>query len=98
MLDVLKATPGVTDAALGTSDYGGWAHPYLEFNADEKAAGPRRFDLQKPKDPVNGPFYFQAAVSGLFTPGDNGPDIHVSEIVMQKWQAQCGAQANILFP
>ena len=98
MLDVLKATPGVTNAELGTSDYWGWTHPYLEFNADEKAAGLRRFDLQKPKDPVNGPFEFMAVVSGLLAPEENGPDLHVSEIVAQKWETQCGARASVLFP
>ena len=99
MLDVLKATPGVTNPELGTWDYGEWPHPFLEFNVAEKAgAGARRFELQKPKDPINGPFEFMAVVSGLFTPGEKGPDTHVTDVVMQKWEAQCGAHAYIEFP
>lgn len=99
MLDVLKATPGVTDAKLGTSDYGGWMHPTLEYNAAEKAGGGiRRFDLQKPENPIQGPFEFMGVVSGLSTPGEDGPDLHVTNVVMQKWKAECGAHANIAFP
>ena len=91
MLEVLKATPGVVGPVLGTTTSDGWTHPFLEYRADEALSRERpiRFDPVK----YRGSYLFWAFKSGL-----GAPELHVTEAVMKEWQAQCHANANVMFP
>ena len=92
MLEVLKAMPEVSEPKLGVSTSDGWAHPFLEYRAEEALSkfNPIRFDAKKAD---HGGFWFLAVKSGL-----GAPEFRVTDSVIQKWKVQCGADANVLFP
>jgi hypothetical protein len=48
-------------------------------------------------DPASVTYYFQDTVS-YFNHGPVTDPAHDSKAVLQKWKAQCGVQANVLFP
>ncbi len=91
MVQVLEATPGVSSPRLGVVTSEGWAHPFVEFRADEALARDRpiRFEARKDQDG----YEFMAVKSGL-----GAPELHVTEAVMRTWEVQCHAHANIFFP
>ncbi len=91
MVKVLEATPGVSGPRLGVVTSEGWAHPFVEYRADEALSRDRliRFEARKDQDG----WEFLAVKSGL-----GAPELHVTEAVMRTWEAQCHVRANILFP
>ena len=91
MVKVLEATPGVIGPRLGVVTSEGWAHPFVEYRADEALSRDRpiRFEARKDQDG----WEFLAVKSGL-----GAPELHVTEAVMRTWEAQCHAHANIFFP
>lgn len=91
MVKVLEATPGVSGPRLGVVTSEGWAHPFVEYRADEALSRDRpiRFEARKDQDG----YEFLAVKSGL-----GAPELHVTEAVMRTWEAQCHAHANIFFP
>ena len=99
VLGVLQSTPGVSSPQVVTSKLDEWDRPYLEYFAGEKAHwyGPTRFYLQKSENPGNGPLEFWVYLFGLLVPGEE-MDLHITDIVMRKWQAQCGVHPVIVFP
>jgi hypothetical protein len=92
MLEILKTMPNVIEPKLGVTSSGGWVHPFLEYCAAEALTkfDPIRFDA---KTDGSGGFSFLAVKSGL-----GAPEFHVTDAVMKKWNARCGANANVLFP
>jgi len=49
MVKALEATPGVSGPRLGTVTSEGWAHPFVEYRADEALSRdkPIRFEARK---------------------------------------------------
>jgi len=94
MLGVLQTTQGVTDAKI-FSDQSRFC---LQYRAAEKSRWiePTEFCLQGSRNATQGPYDFWAIFPGVTPPGED-PDIHVSEAIMQKWNAQCGVRATGLF-
>ena len=92
MFEVLKAMPEVSEPKLGVATSEGWAHPFLEYRAAEALSKfyPIRFNAKKAD---RGGFWFLAVKSGF-----GAPEFHVTVAVIQKWKAQCSAEANVLFP
>jgi len=91
MVKVLEAMPGVSGPRLEVVTSEGWAHPFVEYRADEALSRDRpiRFEARKDQDG----YEFLAAKSGL-----GASELHVTEAVMRTWEAQCHAHANIFFP
>ena len=91
MVSVLEATPGVSGPRLGVVTNGGWAHPFVDYRADEALSRDRpiRFEARKYQDG----YEFLAVKAGL-----GAPELHVTEAVMRTWEAQCHAHANIFSP
>lgn len=91
MVKVLEAMPGVSGPRLGVATSEGWAHPFVEYRADEALSRDRpiRFEARKNQDG----YEFLAVKSGL-----GAPELHVTEAVMRTWEARCQAHANILSP
>jgi hypothetical protein len=100
MLVVLNETPGITEGKLGISTFKGQPFPYVEYRAAEGASWeqPTRFDLHAPHDPNRGPFSFWGLVPGICPalPGENCPDIHVTQDVVKGWKSRCGVAAVVL--
>ena len=94
MLGILQTTQGVTDAKI----YSDQSRLCLQYRADEKSRwiGPAEFCLQSARSATQGPYDFWAVFPGVTPPGEE-PDIHVSEAIMQKWNAQCGVRAIGVF-
>jgi hypothetical protein len=92
MFTVLQGMPDVSEPKLGIVTSEGWAHPFLEYRADE---GPGKSSLIRfnAKKPDGGGFWFLAVKSGL-----GAPELHVTVAVVQKWKLQCGVDANVIFP
>jgi hypothetical protein len=93
MLQVLKSTPGVSDPKIGTGNNGSLC---LEYRPDEKSVweGPTAFCIDTKN--AKPPYQFLGNFPGLLSPGEK-TDIHVSESVMNKWNAQCGVETNGVF-
>lgn len=91
MVKVLEAMPEVSGPRRGVVTSEGWAHPFVEYRADEalSRARPIRFEARKDLDG----YAFLAVTSGL-----GAPELHVTEAVMRTWEAQCHAHASIFFP
>jgi hypothetical protein len=91
MVKVLAATPGVSGPRLGVVTSEGWAHPFVEYRADEALSRDRpiRFEARKSQDG----YQFWAVKSGL-----GAPELHVTDAVMRTWKAQCHVYANVFFP
>jgi hypothetical protein len=92
MLAILKAVPEVSEPKLGVTTSDGWTHPFVEYRAAEALSGetPIRFDAKKAD---RGGYWFLAVRSGL-----GAPEFHVTDSIIKKWKAQCGVEANVLFP
>jgi hypothetical protein len=92
MFRVLQTMPEVSEPKLGVTTSEGWAHPFLEYRAAEALSRttPIRFSAKKADC---GGYWFLAVKSGL-----GAPESHVTGAVLQKWKAQCSADANVLFP
>jgi hypothetical protein len=105
MLRVLAAVPGVSDPKAGIAAKdpglfppvnGGIPRMYVEYRAAEGASwtAPTRFLLQRVgKDHV----YFTALLPGQVPSSSALPDTHVTNVVVKKWESQCGVYANVLF-
>jgi hypothetical protein len=100
MVAVLKKEPGIDEAKLGVTDRAGWVHPYVEYRSVADKDGYRQvvhFEASRgtlgesKKD-----YYFETVLSGLFTPG-NGPNDWGASAFIDKWKAECGVDATILF-
>ncbi len=91
MLKVLKTVPGVSEPRLGNASSAGSTRPFLEYRATEASRWkqPTRFALQRSPD---GQVYFMAVLPGNVIPSDT----HVTNVVVQRWKAQCGADATVL--
>jgi hypothetical protein len=91
MFAVLKTVPGVSEPSMGISTSDGWTHTFLEYRATEHSSEtqPIRFSARKSD---RGGYWFMAVRSGF------GVDLHVTEVVMKEWKAQCGVDTNVLFP
>jgi hypothetical protein len=91
MLQVLKTTPGVSDPKIDPN--GG--NPCLEYRPDEKSVWeqPTTFCLDPNFHSPQTKYIFTGLFPGVVLPGV-GFDIHISKIVMDKWDAQCGVFAN----
>jgi len=94
MLGILKTMPGVTDPKLDDARDGFC----LEYQPDEKSrwVQPTRFCLQASRNAAHRPYEFMAIFPGVVPVGGE-PDIHISQSIMQKWNAQCGVHAMGLF-
>ena len=92
MFDVLKNVPEVSEPKQGVETSDGWTHPFLEYRSAETLSRttPIRFDAKKSN---HGGYYFEAVRSGL-----GAPDFHITDDVIKKWNAQCNANAFLLFP
>jgi len=88
MFDVLKSTPGVTEAKVGQSNEDGRTYPYVEFHAEQGWVQNFRFAPSDLFDKSQNAFTFLAGVSGLQDDA-SPPDNHVSTAVLDKWEAQC---------
>lgn len=93
MLDVLKTTPGVTEARLRVTGDGGWLHPYLEYRAPEEDGWqePTHFEMQK-SSRKDRSIFFIAMVPGISGTPD-GPDQHVTNRVIRSWKDRCAVPA-----
>jgi hypothetical protein len=105
MLKVLMTVPGVSGPRQGITvgipgqvlpAPGRIPRPYVEYRAAEMArwTTPTRFIFESAsKNEV----YFQAMLPGMVTNPRSMPDTHITDIIIKKWKAQCGVQADILF-
>ena len=93
MLQVLKGASGVTHPALGYKDAEGWRQPYLEYHSVQYPdwMEPTRFYMSKADSPENGPFEFETVVNGFLNVKDT-----TTNIVIDRWYAQCGVIALVL--
>jgi hypothetical protein len=90
MLKVLKAVPGVTDPKLGTFSFAGSTWPYLEYRAAEGSSWvqPTRFAVHQAPD-GNMRYPDGGVVFMGMLPGAMPIDLHVTDVVVEKWRAQC---------
>ena len=90
MFQVLKVVPGVSDANVGTFTYAGATWPYLEYRAAERSRWeqPTRFAVHQAPDGKmrypDGGIVFMGML-----PGAMPIDLHVTDVVVQKWKTQC---------
>jgi hypothetical protein len=91
MLKILRTTPGVMDATISNDPR--WF--CLQYSPAEKTrwVGPTQFCLQSERNAPGGPYDFLGSFPGLIGSGEK-IDLHVSHIVMGKWNAQCGVRAT----
>jgi hypothetical protein len=94
MLQVLKTTPGVAGPKIDTAK----GSVCLEYRPDEKDVWeqPTTFCLDTNFHVPETPYVFTGFFPG-FVPSDGDLDIHVSDSVMKKWNAQCGVFAQGIF-
>ena len=94
MLKVLKVTPGVSEPKLGEATSSGTMAPFLEYRAAEATrwVQPTRFTFQQSS---KGVIWFQTMLPGAMPSGSH-PDLHVTDVVVKKWQLQCGVLASVL--
>ena len=95
MLRVLKTTPGVSDPKIAIDK----DSVCLEYRPDEKALWeqPTTFCLDPNFHSTETRYVFTGHFPGVMSTMEKEPDIHVSEAVMDKWNAQCGVLANGIF-
>ena len=92
MLKAVTTVPGVSKPTLGTTTIAGVAWPYLEYRAAEGSHRdqPIRFTAHYSSDgslaPADSSIVFTAMLSGV-----GSVDLHVTDVVMQRWRGQCGA-------
>jgi len=94
MMQVLQTTPGVSDPKLDTAN----GSVCLRYQPNEKSVWeqPTSFCLDSNSHVPETPYVFTGDFPGLTAPGEE-PDTHVSDAVMQKWNAQCGVYAQGIF-
>ena len=95
MYEVLKTMPGVTEPKLGYVTSNGWTHPFLEYRADEAThwVQPTRFEGRKGD---HDQYSFVGILPGVIDPRIGHLDLHVTEAVTAKWNAQCHANAYVI--
>ena len=91
MLEVLKATPGVIEPALGTATIKGATLPFLEYRADEALTSLNAIRFQAKRDDGGG-YFFIALASGFGV-----PETHVTDAVLDKWKTRCHAEVILWF-
>jgi hypothetical protein len=91
MLRVLKLVPGVTEPRLGEITSNGLTLPFLEYRAAEKSSWvePTRFSIQVSED---GSMWYMAMLPGI---GPGPIDMHVTSMVLQKWNEECHVTAAV---
>jgi hypothetical protein len=92
MFKVLKAIPGVSEVAQGVETNEGWTHTFLEYLATEGSSSSRPIRFHAMKSDRGG-YWFLAVRSGFGV-----VDLHVTEVVMQKWKSECSVDTNVMFP
>lgn len=98
MLKALSVIPNVSEDKLLISSSGGWVHPQLEYQYTDKLGETQIVVFTATRSyHLNSVVYsFWAALPGLFTPG-TAPNDWGTSVVVDQWNKQCGANANVLY-
>jgi hypothetical protein len=101
MVAVLKKEPGIDEAKLGVKTSDGWVHPYVEYrtfadkNGDQQVI---RFEaLRGALGESKKDYYFETVLFGLIAAGQGAPNDWGASALIDKWKAECGVDATILF-
>jgi len=94
MLKALEAIPGVSEPRLGNAESSGASIPFIEYRAAEATRWmqPTRFTFQGAS---KGVIWFETVLPGVMPVGSE-PDLHVTDVVTERWQLQCGVHASVL--
>lgn len=95
MLQVLKTTPGVSEPKVDVAN----DSVCLGYRPDEKTVWeqPTTFCLDPNFHSTKTPYVFTGYFPGVVSSPGEESDIHVSESVIKKWNAQCGVFAHGIF-